>query len=171
MPKRQPIIMNGVFISALCLGHAIFGDYDQHGWPLNCNLDTAISILRKLGPKNPQAAGYCEICYYLKEAVGNYTHRRAETLLRSPTLNLRSIFGDIQTIRIGNPHLPKDIDGVQDRGTEHFCISNSQEMEAQDKVMSYHNNNVNTIAGSTIVPQNSTSTPESLMHRYPSLGW
>jgi hypothetical protein len=77
---------------------------------------------------------------------------------------VRSIFGDIQAIRIGNPRLPKDIDGVQDRGTEHFCISNSQEMEAQNKVMSYHDDNVNNIAGSTIVPQNSISTPESLMH-------
>ncbi|GAM42691.1 C6 transcription factor [Talaromyces pinophilus] len=159
MPKRQPLIINSVFISALCLGHAIFGDYDQRGWPLNCNLDTAISILRKLGPKNPQAARYCEICYYLKEAVGTYTHRRADTLLRSPNLNVRSMFGDVQAIRISTPHLAKDVEAVHDKGTENFSINNSQTLVAQHKVVSYADNNVN-----NIVTQQSMVTPESLMH-------
>ncbi|EEA25435.1 C6 transcription factor, putative [Talaromyces marneffei ATCC 18224] len=164
MPKRQPLIINSVFISALCLGHAIFGDYDQRGWPLNCNLDTAISILRKLGPKNPQAARYCEICCYMKEAVGTYTHRRADTLLRSPNLNVRSMFGDIQAIRIRTPDLLKDVDAVHDRGTEHISITNSHTSTAQNKTIAYNENTVNNIAGSTIIPQSSMGTPESLMH-------
>lgn len=159
MPKRQPLIINSVFISALCLGHAIFGDYDQRGWPLNCNLDTAISILRKLGSKNPQAARYCEICCYLKEAVGMYTHRRADTLLWSPNLNVRSMFGDIQAIRIGTPHLPKDVDAVHDRNSEQFSINNNPTIATHDKAMSYTDDNVN-----NIVIQHSMATPESLMH-------
>jgi hypothetical protein len=164
MPKRQPLIINSVFISALCLGHANFGDYDQRGWPLNCNLDTAISILRKLGRKNPQAARYCEICCYLKEAVGTYTHRRADTLLRSPNLNVRSMFGDIETIRISTPHLSKDVDAVHDRNTENVSINNNPTIAAHKKVISCHENSINNIAGSTIVQQDSMATPQSLMH-------
>ncbi|RAO66307.1 uncharacterized protein BHQ10_002319 [Talaromyces amestolkiae] len=166
MPKRQPLIINSVFISALCLGHAIFGDYDQRGWPLNYNIDTAISILRKLGLKNPQAARYCEICCYLKEVVGTYTHRRADTLLRSPSSNVRSMFGDIQAIRINTPHFSKDADAddFHDRNIERFSIGQNHALAAQNKIINCNDNNINDFAGSTILPPNSISTPESLMH-------
>lgn len=164
MPKRQPLIMNCVFISALCLGHAIFGDYDQRGWPLNCNLDTAISILRKLGPRNPQAARYCEICCYLKEGIGIYTNRRADTLLRSPSSNVRSVFGDIQAIRISTPYLSKDDDSLYDRNTERISIGQNYALAAQSKVISSNDRNIKDLAGSNIPPHNSISTPESLVH-------
>lgn len=108
MPKRQPFIINSVFVSALCLGHASFGDYDQRGWPLSCNLDAAITILRKLCAKNPEAVRYSEICCHMKDAIAIYIHRRADALLRSPNMNVRTVFGDLQAIDINLRHLSKD---------------------------------------------------------------
>lgn len=107
MPKRQPIIINGVFISALCLGHASFGDYDQRGWPINCYLDTAISILRKLSPKNPLSVRYTDICCHMKDAIGAYIHRRADMLLRSSNMNVKNVFGDVQAVHASPPHISK----------------------------------------------------------------
>lgn len=95
MPKRQPLIINSVFISALCLGHAYLGDYDQRGWPIGNSLDTAISVLDHLKSRNPQAARCAEICYLMKEAVALYVQKRAIVLLESSDRHVRSLFGDV----------------------------------------------------------------------------
>lgn len=95
MPKRQPLIINSVFISALCIGHAYLGDYDQRGWPIGNSLDTAISVLNRLKSRNTQAARCSEICYLMKEAVALYVQKRAIVLLESSDRQVRSLFGDV----------------------------------------------------------------------------
>ena len=136
MPNRQPVIINAVFISALCLGHASFGDYDQRGWPISYNLDTAISILRKLSAKNPQAVRYTEICCHMKDAIGAYIHRRADILLKSPNMNVRTVFGDVQAI-----HLSKD--NTTTRGTRNCDCSAGRDPigDAQSSAITTHDIN------------------------------
>lgn len=162
MPNRQPIIINAVFISALSLGHASFGDYDQRGWPISCNLDTAISILRKLSAKNPQAVRYTEICCHMKDAIGVYVHRRADTLLKSPNMNVRNVFGDAQAIHI-RPH---QSNGNVASGTRNSESSGGDPIaEAQSKAMTVEANNTKDIPPPdyNLVAQSSTVAPDSLL--------
>jgi hypothetical protein len=95
-PRRQPLVVNSVFISALCLGLAYLEDYDQHRWPLGRSLDRGIAILTHLGPLNPQSARYAEICRLLKTAVLTYVEKRDNSLLESHSNSVRSIFGDLR---------------------------------------------------------------------------
>ena len=97
MPRRQPLLIEAVFLSALALGHAYLGDYDQRGWPIGRWLDTAISTLRHLRVGNPHASRYYDICIGLRDAVGIYTQKRDDTFLKSTTQHVRHVFGDVQT--------------------------------------------------------------------------
>ena len=96
MPRRQPLVIDTVFLSALALGHAYLGDYDQRGWPIGRWLDSAVSTLRHLSAGSAHAARYYDICCGLKDAVEIYTQRRADTFLKSTTQHVRHVFGDVQ---------------------------------------------------------------------------
>jgi hypothetical protein len=96
MPRRQPFVINSVFISALCLGLAYLDDYDRRGWPLGRFLERGIAILRHFGPLNPQSARYAEICQHLHAAVAKYIDNRDSTFLRSSSQQVRNIFGDVR---------------------------------------------------------------------------
>ena len=106
MPRRQPLLIEVVFFSALAFGHAYIGDYDQRGWPIGRWLDNAISTLRHLSAGNPHAARYYDICIGLRDAVGIYTQKRADTFLKSITLHVKHVFGDAR---------PDDCHGHQER--------------------------------------------------------
>jgi hypothetical protein len=95
-PRRQPLVVNSVFISALCLGLAYLGDYDRQRWPLSPSLDRAIEILTHLGRLNPQSTRQSEICRLLKEAITSYVSNRDDTLLQSQCLSVRNVFGDVR---------------------------------------------------------------------------
>jgi hypothetical protein len=95
-PRRQPLVINSVFISALCLGLAYLGDYDRQRWPLSPSLDRAISILTHLGQLNPQSTRQAEICRLLKDAIASYVSSRDDTLLQSQCLSVRNVFGDVR---------------------------------------------------------------------------
>lgn len=169
MPKRQPIIINGVFISALCLGHASFGDYDQRGWPINCYLDAAISILRKLSAKNPLSVRYTEICCHMKDAIGAYIHRRADMLLRSPNMNVKNVFGDVQAVHAGPPHIPEDSTATtHETGNRyfHYPAGHDRRAESQPRPDPYGGIDTNNInhPDYTLACQNLTVTPDGLLH-------
>lgn len=106
MPRKQPLLIEVVLFSALALGHAYLGDYDQRGWPIGRWLDIAISTLRHLSPGNPHAARYYGICTGLRDAVGIYTQKRADTFLKSTTQHVKHVFGDVQ---------PEDCHGRQEQ--------------------------------------------------------
>ncbi|EHK23144.1 uncharacterized protein TRIVIDRAFT_124337, partial [Trichoderma virens Gv29-8] len=95
-PSRQPIVVNIVFISALCLGLAYLDNSGRHTWPVNPLLNRAIKILVHLGKLNPQASRFAGICEQLKEAVAIYTMRRDNNLLSENDKVVRSIFGDLR---------------------------------------------------------------------------
>lgn len=96
MPKRQPIVINSVFISALCLGLAYLDDYDQRGWPLRRSSERAIAVLSHFGRRNPQAARYAEICRLLQGAAAIYIDTRDKKFLQSSSQLVRSVFGDVR---------------------------------------------------------------------------
>ncbi|KAL7911027.1 hypothetical protein GGI35DRAFT_478416 [Trichoderma velutinum] len=95
-PKRQPLVINSVFISALCLGLAYLGDYDRQSWPLSVSLDRAVAILTHLGNLNPQSAQHADICRLLIEATTLYASKRNDALLKSHCQSVRNVFGDLR---------------------------------------------------------------------------
>ena len=95
MPKRQPLVINSVFISALSLGLAYSGDYDLRGWALEAALAQAITILGHFGPWNPQSARYKQIIEYLRDAANQYREQRDNLLLQSRTQHVSNVFGDV----------------------------------------------------------------------------
>lgn len=96
MPRRQPFVINSVFISAICLGLAYLDEYDRRGWPLRRSLERAIAILSHFGRLSPQSARYAEICQYLQGAAAIYIDTRDNTFLQSSSQLVCSVFGDVQ---------------------------------------------------------------------------
>lgn len=96
MPRRQPLVINIVFISALCLGLAYLDDYDRRGWPLGRSLERGIAILRHFGRLNPQSSRYSEICQLLQDATATYVYSRDSKFFQSSSQQVRSVFGDIR---------------------------------------------------------------------------
>lgn len=97
-PRRQPLVSNSVFISALCLGLAYLGDYDQQRWPLSPSLERGIAILSHFGQISPQSACYADICRSLKEAATTYVLKRDHSLFHLRSESVRSVFGDVQSL-------------------------------------------------------------------------
>ncbi|KAL6821575.1 hypothetical protein V8C40DRAFT_250503 [Trichoderma camerunense] len=95
-PSRQPLVVNSVFISALCLGLAFLDRSGRYTWSVNPLLNRAIKILVHLGKLSPHASRFARICEQLKEAVAIYTTRRDNTLLSENDKAVRSIFGDLR---------------------------------------------------------------------------
>ena len=97
MPKRLPLVINSVFISALSLGLAYFGDYDLRGWALETGMSQAITIFGYFGPFNPQSARYKQIIEYLRDAAAQYKEQRDNLLLQERTQQVRNVFGNVST--------------------------------------------------------------------------
>ncbi|KAH8591215.1 hypothetical protein B0O99DRAFT_460758, partial [Bisporella sp. PMI_857] len=95
MPKRLPVLINHVFISALTLGLAYFADYDRRGWNLESSLDQAVIILRNCHTHNPEAARYKQTIESLRSAATQYRRQRDDNLLKQRNRKLHGIFGDV----------------------------------------------------------------------------
>jgi hypothetical protein len=96
MPRRQPLVINSVFISALCLGLAYLDDYDRRGWALDRSLERGIAILKHFGRLNPQSARYAEICRLLQMTASTYTNQRDSLYVQSSSHLVRNVFGDVR---------------------------------------------------------------------------
>ncbi|KAF4465533.1 C6 transcription factor [Fusarium albosuccineum] len=95
-PRRRPLVVNSVFISALRLGLASMDPSDRwKWWSMESSLDRAIKILSHLGRLDSQSARYAAICVRLKEAVTTYAARRDNCLLQENDQIVRGIFGDV----------------------------------------------------------------------------
>jgi hypothetical protein len=95
MPRRLPLVVNSVFISALVIGLAYLGDYHSRGWALDQSLDSAIHILQHFGLKSPQPARYQQIIEYLREAIFQYKEKRQKMTMRSHNRQVSNIFGNV----------------------------------------------------------------------------
>jgi hypothetical protein len=112
MPKRLPLVVNSVFISALVIGLAYFGDYHCRGWALDQTLDQAIRILRHFGLKSPQPARYQQIVEFLQEATVQYKYQRQEMTMRSHNRQVSNVFGNVSA------HLDRGRISTMRRNTE-----------------------------------------------------
>ncbi|WYZ37010.1 hypothetical protein EsH8_II_000516 [Colletotrichum jinshuiense] len=74
--KRHPFVINSVFVSALVLGLAAFGDLDNT-FPLDKGLVDAQSLLRKFSKHDPVANRELSIVEHLQGACILYKDRRA----------------------------------------------------------------------------------------------
>ncbi|KAH7230339.1 hypothetical protein B0J15DRAFT_575655 [Fusarium solani] len=94
-PKRLPFVGNSVFMSALIISLAFFGDLD-HSFPLDKGLDTAHSILGHLSKHDAMARRNLSIVGRLREACNAHIshrvrrqmeHENQQTHAGTPTYN------------------------------------------------------------------------------------
>jgi hypothetical protein len=97
-PRRQPFVINSVFIYTLCIGMAYLGDYDQQRWPLEPSFERGVAVLSHFGQISPQSACYADICRSLKGAATMYVSKRDDSLLHYRSESVRSAFGDVQSL-------------------------------------------------------------------------
>ena len=97
MPKRMPLVINSVFISALSIGLAFFGDYDRHGWPLEKTITQAIAVLRHFGVHNPQSARYQQITESLLSAANQYKSQRNNNMMHFKSQHVSDVFGYVSS--------------------------------------------------------------------------
>lgn len=95
MPRRLPLVVNSVFISALVIGLAYFAEYHSRGWALDQNLVSAIHILQHFAFKSPQSARYQQIIEYLREATLQYKEKRQKVAMKSHNRQVSKIFGNV----------------------------------------------------------------------------
>jgi hypothetical protein len=95
IPKRLSLIVNSVFISALVLGLAYFGDYHYRGWALDKGLEQAIRVLQRFGLNSPQPARYQQIVEHLRSAATQYKDRHQDIKMKSYNQQVNNVFGNV----------------------------------------------------------------------------
>jgi Fungal specific transcription factor domain len=75
IPKRLPFVVNSIFVSALVIGVAVFGNLDRQ-FPLERSLQDAQTLLRRFSSHDAQAKRNLVIVEYLDEACKTYTEIR-----------------------------------------------------------------------------------------------
>jgi len=93
LPKRLPFIVNSVFIAALVLGFAHWGDLDQI-FPLSRYLKIAHRLLANFSEDHVSQRN-ASIIAYLIEACEMYTEKRISEHINYQSLAVRSIFGQV----------------------------------------------------------------------------
>lgn len=93
-PKRPFMVTNAIFLSALVIGLAIFGDYDKT-FPLLSSLEQSKVVLGQLAKHDPSARRYFIITSYLQQASVEHTRRRDEQQTRRRQQGIQSLFGDL----------------------------------------------------------------------------
>ncbi|PGH16789.1 hypothetical protein AJ80_05104 [Polytolypa hystricis UAMH7299] len=94
LPKRLPFIVNSVFVSALVLGLALFGDFDQV-FPLEKRLKVAQKLLTIFSTHDALAKRYCTIVEDLQNACEAYFERRTQYKLEAQGRLVGGIFGSL----------------------------------------------------------------------------
>ena len=93
-PKRPFMITNVLFVSALVIGLAMFGDYDK-SFPLLSSLDQAKVVLGQLAKHDPSGRRYYMITSYLQQAALEHIRRRDDLQTQRRRQGISSLFGDL----------------------------------------------------------------------------
>ncbi|GES58803.1 coma-domain-containing protein [Aspergillus terreus] len=94
LPRRLPFLMNSVFNSAVVLGAAFFGDYDNL-LPLEEGMDKAEKFLELFATHDPHACRYFQIIKYLRGAVAEYVRRRNRQWMERRSRQVDQLFGQV----------------------------------------------------------------------------
>ncbi|KAI8211116.1 hypothetical protein K4K52_011087 [Colletotrichum sp. SAR 10_76] len=92
--KRHPFVINSVFVSALVLGLAVFGDLDTT-FPLDKSLADAQALLRRFSKHDPVANRELSIVEHLQGACVLYTERRARRKMECQGMLIGELFGSV----------------------------------------------------------------------------
>lgn len=94
LPRRLPFLMNSVFNSAVVLGAAFFGDYDNL-LPLQEGMNKAEKFLELFATHDPHACRYFQIIKYLRGAVAEYVRRRNRQWMERRSRQVDQLFGQV----------------------------------------------------------------------------
>ncbi|KAF6842775.1 C6 transcription factor [Colletotrichum musicola] len=92
--KRHPFVINSVFVSALVLGLAVFGDLDAT-FPLDGHLADAEALLRRFSQHDRVANREFSIVEYLRGACALYVERRARRKMECQGALVGELFGSV----------------------------------------------------------------------------
>ncbi|KAF4227641.1 hypothetical protein CNMCM6805_002778 [Aspergillus fumigatiaffinis] len=106
LPKRLPFIVNAIFLSALVLGVALFGDLDNV-YPIANYLQLAQTLLQLFSKHDTMADKYLTVILNLHAACDVYLQKRVSYRLESFAYRLES-FGPVVKERV--PFLPDKVD-------------------------------------------------------------
>jgi hypothetical protein len=98
LPKTLPLVINSIFVNALVVGVAFFGDFDR-SFPLNRGLDQAENGLRFFGRFDPTGRRYVQIIEYLRAAVKTYVGKRDRREMENRRKVVSHMFGQV----LGSP--------------------------------------------------------------------
>lgn len=93
-PKRPFMITNSLFVSALVIGLAMFGDFDK-SFPLLSSLDQAKLVLGQLARHDPSGRRFYIISGNLQQAALEHIRRRDERQNQRRRQGISSIFGNL----------------------------------------------------------------------------
>ncbi|KAJ3958895.1 hypothetical protein N0V92_004535 [Colletotrichum tropicale] len=92
--KRHPFVINSVFVSALVLGLAVFGDLDSN-FPLDKSLADAQALLRRFSKHDPVANRELSIVEHMQGACVLYIERRARRKMECQGMLIGELFGSV----------------------------------------------------------------------------
>ncbi|KAJ9636543.1 hypothetical protein H2204_005376 [Knufia peltigerae] len=93
VPKRLFMVANSVFIAAMVIGFAIFGDFDK-SFPLLSSIVQAESILAMAAKDDLSARRHDEITKNLHLAALEHIKRRDQVQMQKRRQDIHNIFGD-----------------------------------------------------------------------------
>jgi hypothetical protein len=94
VPKRLPLVINSLFVSALVLGLAVFADLDRV-FPLEKSLAGAQRLLRKFSSHDAVGKRDSVIVEHLQAACDMYLERRARRRMERQGLLIGGLFGSV----------------------------------------------------------------------------
>ncbi|RKU41375.1 hypothetical protein DL546_003649 [Coniochaeta pulveracea] len=94
VPKRLPLVINSLFVSALVLGLAVFADLDRV-FPLEKSLAGAQRLLRKFSSHDAVGKRDSVIVNHLQAACDMYLERRARRRMERQGLLIGGLFGSV----------------------------------------------------------------------------
>ncbi|KAJ9157980.1 Zinc c6 transcription factor [Pleurostoma richardsiae] len=92
VPKRLPFVVNSVFVSALVLGLAQFGDLDRV-FPLDKNVAVAHQLLALFSSHDAVAQRYLIIVTNMQAACDSYVEKRARSKMERHSMLIGGLFG------------------------------------------------------------------------------
>lgn len=133
VPRRLFMITNSVFISAMVIGFAIFGDFDK-SFPLLSSIAQAEAVLTIMAKDDVSARRHHEITRYLRLAAIEHINRREQTQMQKRRQGIHNIFGDpinkSNSARSTRPttgtHTPSDTsvsEAARNNGMSNFDVS------------------------------------------------
>ncbi|KAK1574271.1 fungal-specific transcription factor domain-containing protein [Colletotrichum navitas] len=93
--KRHPFLVNSVFVSALVLGLAVFGDLDST-FPLDHGLNDAQALLRKFSRQDPVANRELSIVEHLQSACALHREKRVRKKMEFQRMLVGELFGSLR---------------------------------------------------------------------------